>query len=92
MVMDRSKLAHFKRDNTEICRKITATPVDIIDGIDSDIRDRLADHHIRSTQNLATANPLMSFVETPYGVYQIMEWVAQAQLCCSVGPDKLIRL
>ncbi|WP_267358542.1 MULTISPECIES: hypothetical protein [unclassified Methylobacterium] len=92
MVMDRSKLAHFKRDNPEICRKITATPVDIIDGIDSDIRDRLADHHIRSTQNLATANPLMLFVETPYGVYQIMEWVAQAQLCCSVGPDKLIRL
>lgn len=92
MVMDRSKLAHFKRDNPEIYRKITATPVDIIDGIDSDIRDRLADHHIRSTQNLATANPLMLFVETPYGVYQIMDWVAQAQLCCSVGPDKLIRL
>ena len=92
MVMDRSKLAHFKRDNPDIYRKITATPVDIIDGIDSDIRDRLADHHIRSTQNLATANPLMLFVETPYGVYQIMDWVAQAQLCCSVGPDKLIRL
>lgn len=92
MVMDRSKLAHFKRDNPEIYKSITATPVDIIDGIDSEIRDRLADHHVRSTQNLATANPLMLFVETPYGVYQIMDWVAQAQLCCAVGSDKLIQL
>lgn len=91
MVMERSRLAYFKRNNPEIYKNITATPIDIIDGIDSEIRDRLADHHIRSTQNLATANPLMLFVETPYGVYQIMDWVAQAQLCCAVGPDKLIR-
>lgn len=91
MVMDRSKLTHFKRENPEIYKNITATPVDIIDGIDSEIRDRLADHHVRSTQNLAAANPLMLFVETPYGVYQIMDWVAQAQLCCAVGPDKLVR-
>ncbi|MGU3537831.1 hypothetical protein [Methylobacterium sp. A54F] len=92
MVTDRSRLAHVKRYNPRIYREISATPVDIVDGIDSEIRDRLADHHIRSTQNLATANPLMLFVETPYGVYQIMDWVAQAQLCCSVGPDKLLLL
>ncbi len=52
----------------------------------------MADYHIVSVQNLAAANPLMLFVETPYGVYQIMDWVAQAQLCCSVGPAALLKL
>jgi hypothetical protein len=90
-ITERSRIAYFKRRNPMIYKSTSVTPVDIIDGIDSSIRDRLSEHHIHSTQNLATANPLMLFVETPYGVYQIMDWVSQAQLCCSVGPDKLIQ-
>lgn len=90
-LLSMSKLSNFKRENPDIYKQCLTTPVEIIDGIDSEISDRLADHHIRSAQNLATANPLMLFVETPYGVYQMMDWVAQAQLCCSVGPDALTK-
>ncbi|KQQ48614.1 hypothetical protein ASF58_04885 [Methylobacterium sp. Leaf125] len=91
-ILQRDKLKNFKREEREVFRAFKITPVEIIDGIDSEIRVRLDDHHIHSTQNLAAANPLMLFVETPYGVYQIMDWVAQAQLCCSVGRERVIRL
>ncbi|MEE7442073.1 hypothetical protein MOR12E_25400 [Methylobacterium oryzae] len=91
-IIQRDQLKNFKQEENEVFQAFKITPVEIIDGIDSDIRSRLEDHHIHSTQNLAAANPLMLFVETPYGVYQIMDWVAQAQLCCSVGRDRIIRL
>ena len=91
-ILHRDKLKNFKREEYGVYRAFKITPVEIIDGIDSEIRIRLEDHHIHSTQNLAAANPLMLFVETPFGVYQIMDWVAQAQLCCSVGREKVIKL
>ncbi len=91
-IIQRDQLKNFKQEEEDVFRAFKITPVEIVDGIDSDIRVRLDDHHIHSTQNLAAANPLMLFVETPYGVYQIMDWVAQAQLCCSVGRDKIVRL
>lgn len=91
-ILHRDKLKNFKREEYDVYRAFKITPVEIIDGIDSEIRIRLEDHHIHSTQNLAAANTLMLFVETPFGVYQIMDWVAQAQLCCSVGREKVIRL
>ncbi|MGV1894795.1 hypothetical protein GOZ84_26185 [Agrobacterium vitis] len=91
-LLTKSRLKNFKRENQEIYKNFEATPIELIDGIDTEIRDRLADFHISSTQNLAAANPLMLFVETPYGVYQIMDWVAQAQLCASVGPKALTAL
>lgn len=88
-ILSRSRLRNFKRENGDIFKYVEATPIELIDGIDTGIRSRLADFHIDSTQNLATANPLMLFVETPFGVYQIMDWVAQAQLCASVGPNAM---
>lgn len=87
-----SQLRSYKRDDASIYNSFKAVPVEVIDGIDSEIRNRLSDYHIASVQNLAAANPLMLFVETPFGVYQIMDWVAQAQLCASVGPTTLLAL
>lgn len=91
-LMTKSRLANFKRENPEIFKLFEATPIELIDGIDTETRDRLGNYHLSSTQNLAAANPLMLFVETPYGVYQIMDWVAQAQLCASTGPKAIAAL
>jgi hypothetical protein len=80
-----SKLRLFKHEDHQVYNTFRSVPLEIIDGIDSEIRSRLQEYNITTVQHLATANPVMLFVETPYGIYQIFDWVAQAQLCCAAG-------
>ncbi len=92
MIFSNSTLKNWKSQNNSIFGAALSTPVEIIDGIDSRIRETLEDHYIFSVQNLAAANPIMLFVETPFGMFQLIDWVAQAQLCTSVGAAKLVKL
>ncbi len=80
----------FKHDVAELSQIERSFPLDLLDGIDTTIKFRLNELDIAEVQNLAAANPVELFVETPYGFAEILDWMAQAQLLAELGPQRFL--
>lgn len=77
--------AKIKAIDEHAFEKARIVPLEIIDGIDHEIAFRLQESNLFDVQNLAVANPIELYAETPYPLLQIFDWVLQAQLCLVVG-------
>ncbi|MDH4412470.1 MAG: hypothetical protein QE484_04145 [Rhizobium sp.] len=87
-----SLISWVKMDDDRFNKITRITPLDALDGIDYATRFRLQESGIYDVQGLATYNPVMLHIETPYGIYQSVDWIAQAQLCHLVGLEKFLVL
>jgi hypothetical protein len=91
-LMKRGQEFAIKRPHPDAAALRHSLPLDMIDGLTDFVRFRLEELEYEDVQNLATANPVLLYVETPYNILQIIDWIAQAQLITAVGPRKVQEL
>jgi hypothetical protein len=91
-LQERFAFLRFKTRNASADALARELPLDMIDGIDSYIKFRLGEYEIEDVQNLALANPIQLFIETPYPMRKIVDWIGQAQLLLEVDNGKIAEL
>jgi hypothetical protein len=91
-LISRSSGVAMKYQSRKALEKSQIIPLEVIDGIDHVISFRLQENNLHDIQNLAVANPIELYVETPFTLVQTFDWVLQAQLCLVVGVDAFIEL
>jgi hypothetical protein len=90
-MLQKSGLA-FKDRLSQLEKHSKVVPVTLLDGIDHLTAFRLEEANIFDMQNLAAFNPIMLHIESPFGFYTTIDWVAQAQLCLEFGPERFLAL
>ena len=77
------------RDEEVPPARVEKLPVRSIDGISTYIKARLEEFEIDDVQNLAMENPITLYARTPFGLPEIVDWIAQAQLYQLLNRDKI---
>ena len=91
-IMKRGQEFTVKRPHPDAAALRNSLPLDMIDGLSHYVQFRLEELEYEDVQNLATANPVLLYVETPYNILEIIDWIAQAQLITAIGPRKVAEL
>jgi hypothetical protein len=78
----------FNRGAARLGRRKADGALTLIEGVDFLTARRLEEIGIGNVQNLASSNPIMIHVETSICIFTVVDWVAQAQLCAAVGPQR----
>lgn len=92
LVKLQEKINWIKTTDDRFVEITRVTSPEVIDGVDYETRFRLEECGIFDVQNLATYNPILMHIETPFSIYQCIDWIAQAQLCHIVGLERFLIL